>query len=266
MDLPRKYGSVSIEFFRIISAPMADSVSDDGSAAGGAPLNISKRACSVWLLKLPRYLGEQVLSSNQRVAVGRLGVQMGTDGRLGSVQFTLADQLLASGLPRMYTVDVHDIAPGTYAIGTQDDGLAVVGVVNRECLVRPVINEEYLAFRQARATTTAGGPGAARVINYFTEVRRGEKYGPLRELEMLARKRKAMLQAKKRERLGSEDVLNMIFNAFEQREQWTVKDLADFTGQPVAYIQEMVNDVCVLNKKDHRNAYELKPEYKLADH
>ncbi|KAI5173208.1 transcription initiation factor TFIIF subunit beta [Pancytospora epiphaga] len=79
---------------------------------------------------------------------------------------------------------------------------------------------------------------------------------------MMARNRKIMLQEKKRERLDSQDVYDMIFNAYEKRPLWTVKDLADFTGQPTAYIQELIADICVLNKKDHRHAYELKPEYK----
>ena len=54
----------------------------------------------------------------------------------------------------------------------------------------------------------------------------------------------------------------MVFKAFEKYSSWTVKDLADFCGQPVAFIQEIVSDICVLNKKDLKNMYELRPEYR----
>ena len=66
---------------------------------------------------------------------------------------------------------------------------------------------------------------------------------------------------KRRERLDKPDAINLIFKAFEKNESWSIKDLSDYTGQPMAFVQEIVSEVCELNKEDHRSLYYLKNEY-----
>lgn len=89
-----------------------------------------------------------------------------------------------------------------------------------------------------------------------------DKIGNVKELESLARKRKKMLQDRKRERLDKNEVMDIIFRAFETNESWTAKELGDFSGQPLAYINELLPEICTMNKKDQRNMWQLKDEYK----
>ncbi|ORD92990.1 T2FB [Enterospora canceri] len=100
------------------------------------------------------------------------------------------------------------------------------------------------------------------MINHFEQLKRGEKYTGLKEMEAHARKKKRQLQEKKRERLDKSDAIDVLFKAFEKHGAWTVKDLADFTGQPVAYIQEIIGEIAVLDKKDYKNTYILKKQFK----
>lgn len=230
-------------------------------------LGTNKKNLTIWIAKLPKYLGELILKGNKRGVVGRLKVCRATNSNTADVQIELSHELVSAGIPRIHLIDIKSRNDGMYIVDAPplidgDGPINVLGCVNKECIIRPEINEEYLRFKRNKNIADEQNRTTTQVINYFTEIRKGEKYGSLKELELLAKKRKMQLQAKKRERLESDDVFNMIFRAFEQREQWTIKDLADFTGQPMAYIQELIADICVLNKKDHRNAYELKPEYR----
>ncbi|XP_077301486.1 general transcription factor IIF subunit 2-like [Arctopsyche grandis] len=127
-----------------------------------------------------------------------------------------------------------------YLISNDKKKMYIEGTVNKECFVQPVVNAEYLKFKRSLKETENE---KVKVLDYFAEVKRNGKYSSLREMEVLAKKRKQMLQEKKRERLEREDVLEILFNAFEKHDLWTVRDLADFSGQPVAYIQELVNEV-----------------------
>lgn len=232
-------------------------------------LNSEKKKLSVWLTKVPKYLGEQILKLRKGSVVGTLNVERSSLAEVPALKIKLSNALLGTGIPTEHIIEIKDKEKPMYLVSHSKDGavlnegaMEVEGIINKECFIRPVINSEYLQYKRRMKSTEQSTEERVKVIDYFAEVKRNAKYSTLKEMEMLARKRKQMLQDKKRERLEKADVMEIVFNAFEKHERWTVRDLADFSGQPVAYIQEIVNEICVLNKKDHKNTYELKPEYK----
>lgn len=225
-------------------------------------INTANKKLTVWIAKVPKYLGEKIMGCRGETTIGTLSIDRAPENAGAVVRVCLSDAFQKMNIPVDHLIDIKEREQRMYIVSSGGDQMVVEGHVNKECFIRPVINERYLEHKRRLQASQNRGETATKIIDYFTEVRKGEKYGSLKEIDILARKRKIMLQEKKRERLDSQDVYDMIFNAYEQRELWTVKDLADFTGQPVAYIQELVAEVCVLNKKDHKNSYELKPEYK----
>lgn len=221
-------------------------------------LNSEKKKVTVWLAKMPKYLGERIMSLNSGATIGSLQINQTPQGSTCTLQ--ISDSILNSGIPKEHTIEIKDRNTSMYLISSDQKKMNIEGVVNKECFVNPVVNSEFLRFK--RSLKAKEDEEKVKMIDYFAEVKRNAKYSSLREMEILAKKRKQMLQEKKRERLEREDVLEIMFNAFEKHDLWTVRDLADFSGQPVAYIQELVNEVCNLNKKDHKNTYELKAEFK----
>ncbi|KAI4292591.1 transcription initiation factor TFIIF subunit beta [Pancytospora philotis] len=222
-------------------------------------LDTANKGHTMWIAKMPKYLAEKIMLAADELTVGTLSIDRGPSSTTFGIQ--LADCFGEMAIPIEHIIDVRDRKQSMYIVKDTPDGFTVEGNVNKECFIRPVTNQRYLEYKRAQRVAEENAE-SVKVIDYFSEIRRGERYGSYREIDAQARKRKQMLQDKKRERLDKQDVYNMIFNAYERRELWTVKDLADYTGQPVAYIQELISDICVLNKKDHKNSYELKPEYK----
>ena len=223
-------------------------------------LNSDKKKITVWLAKVPKYLGDRILALNGGSLIGSLQVIQTAQGSSCCVKFS--DTILSGGIPKEHNIEIKDRNTNMYLVSDDGKRMAIEGVINKECFINPVMNADYLRFKRAQKTQNNNVEEKVKVIDYFAEVKRNAKYSSLREMEILARRRKQMLQEKKRERLDREDVLEILFNAFEKHEFWTIRDLADFSGQPVAYIQELVNEICNLNKKDHKNTYELKPEFK----
>ena len=69
----------------------------------------------------------------------------------------------------------------------------------------------------------------------------------------------------KRERLPKEDVMNMLFSAFEKHTYWALKGLVDYTKQPVQYLKDILGEICNFNTRGpYKNTYQLKPEYKIT--
>ncbi|ELA40949.1 uncharacterized protein VICG_02038 [Vittaforma corneae ATCC 50505] len=232
-------------------------------------LNSEKKKLSVWLTKVPKYLGEQILKLRKGSVVGTLSVGRSSPAETPALQIKLSNALLDTGIPTEHIIEIKDKGKCMYLAShcrdnaeLNEETMDVEGIINKECFIRPVLNSEYLQYKRRMKNAEESTEEKVKVIDYFAEVKRSAKYSTLKEMDILARKRKQMLQDKKRERLEKTDVMEIVFNAFEKHKRWTVRDLADFSGQPVAYIQEIVNEICVLNKKDHKNTYELKPEYK----
>ncbi|KAL3701931.1 hypothetical protein R1sor_019953 [Riccia sorocarpa] len=64
----------------------------------------------------------------------------------------------------------------------------------------------------------------------------------------------------RRERNELEDI---VFKLFERQSNWSLKQLVHETDQPVAFLKEVLNDLCIYNKRGaNQGTYELKPEYK----
>ncbi|XP_073387577.1 uncharacterized protein [Physcomitrium patens] len=58
----------------------------------------------------------------------------------------------------------------------------------------------------------------------------------------------------------------IVFKLFEQRPNWALKHLVEETDQPVAFLKEILNDLCIYNKRGaNQGTYELKPEYKRTE-
>lgn len=133
------------------------------------------------------------------------------------------------------------------------------GRVCKEVFISPKINEKYFKFKNEQLSKVK--KSSVKIIDYATKIR-PEVYTTISEMDALSRKRKKILQQNKRERLERSEVMDIIFRAFEMQEQWTVKDLADYSGQPNAYILEILQEIGELDKGDFRGSWSLKEEYR----
>jgi transcription initiation factor TFIIF subunit beta len=86
---------------------------------------------------------------------------------------------------------------------------------------------------------------------------------PINETEYSIRKKQKANPDLKRERLPKEDVMNILFAAFEKYSYWNLKGLVQHSDQPVSYLKEILNEICIFNQRGpYKNMYQLKPEYK----
>lgn len=219
-------------------------------------IDTKNKSKKVGIAKMPKFLGNFIQNLNGKRDLGE--VVFHEDGR---IQLKMNQTLnYMDNLPVEYNLKKVDRTQSNmYVLTSTPDFSGVEGEVDNEFIVTPVINKRYIDYKKSVSVRAVN---RTEIIDSMNEGVRAEKMGSLREMEFLARKRKQMLIDKKRERLDKDEVMNIIFNAFEKYESWTVRDLADFTGQPTAFIQEIVNEICDADKKEHKSIYTLKDEYK----
>ncbi|TVU34946.1 hypothetical protein EJB05_16805, partial [Eragrostis curvula] len=69
----------------------------------------------------------------------------------------------------------------------------------------------------------------------------------------------------KRTRRDRTEMENILFKLFEKQPNWSLKQLMQETDQPEQFLKEILNDLCVYNKRGpNQGTHELKPEYKKS--
>ncbi|KQK09979.1 general transcription factor IIF subunit 2 [Brachypodium distachyon] len=69
----------------------------------------------------------------------------------------------------------------------------------------------------------------------------------------------------KRTRRDRGELEIILFKLFERQPNWSLKHLMQETDQPEQFLKEIMNDLCVYNKRGpNQGTHELKPEYKKS--
>jgi transcription initiation factor TFIIF subunit beta len=147
--------------------------------------------------------------------------------------------------------------------GQGERAVAVVGRIEQECNLRPVIDDAYRAVLRERDLAANKPKRSIQLLDAESEARTG--FIPhIRESELTSRTHRKRLEVDaKRERLPRDEVTDMLFRAFERRSLWTFAALVDHTRQPSSFLKEILSDIAVYNTRGpNKNLYELKAEYR----
>ncbi|NP_001096603.1 general transcription factor IIF subunit 2 isoform 2 [Danio rerio] len=239
------------------------------SEKGEVDLTGAKQNAGVWLVKVPKYLSQQWTKATGRGEVGKLRISK-NQGK-AEVSFTLNEELTTIETigektsmvraPREHPFTLQTVGGQTLAVFTENssDKIALEGVVVQRAECRPAVSESYMRLKKLqieelskplrfsqqldKAVTTNYKPVANHAYNLDYEKRKKEEG--------------------KRARADKQQVLDMLFSAFEKHQFYNIKDLVDITKQPVIYLKEILRDIGIYNVKGtHKNTWELKPEYR----
>uniref|UniRef100_A0A3P9I436 General transcription factor IIF subunit 2 n=1 Tax=Oryzias latipes TaxID=8090 RepID=A0A3P9I436_ORYLA len=222
----------------------------------GAKLNTG-----VWLVKVPKYLAQQWAKATGRGEVGKLRIR-----NLGKpeVSFTLNEELtIIEGIedktvsaPRDHPFTMQSVGGQMLAVFTESssDKIALEGVVVQRAECRPAVSESYMKLKRLQIEESSKPSRLSQQLSKPVT-----NYKPVANHEYNQHVHKIC----KRARADKQQVLEMLFSAFEKHQYYNIKDLVDITKQPVIYLKEILRDIGIYNVKGtHKNTWELKPEYR----
>ncbi|KAI5189967.1 transcription initiation factor TFIIF subunit beta [Nematocida sp. AWRm77] len=213
-----------------------------------------RRHPRITLVKVPKILAEYLEEHGNGTEIGCI------EDKAEEAVLKLNIGVGPGNFPREWKVQKLEEKRGMFTFSQKTYGAHIDGVITEEVFIKPEITPEYLKYKREREETCKVHK-EVKVVDSLREGIRMERYGAS-DYDLMARRRKKMLLDRKRERLAKTEVMDILFRAFEEYPYWSLKDLADRSGQPQAYIQEILPEIATLNKKAHRNMYELKPEYR----
>ncbi|XP_031702802.1 general transcription factor IIF subunit 2 isoform X3 [Anarrhichthys ocellatus] len=243
------------------------------SEKGEVDLTGAKQNTGVWLVKVPKYLSQQWAKATGRGDVGKLRIckyvkQLNTN-EITEVSFTLNEELtVIEGIedktvsaPRDHPFTMQTVGGQMLAVFTEtsSDKVALEGVVVQRAECRPAVSESYMKLKRLQIEELAKPVRLSQQLDRVVT----SNYKPVANHTYNLEYERKKKEEGKRARLDKQQVLDMLFSAFEKHQYYNIKDLVDITKQPVIYLKEILRDIGIYNVKGtHKNTWELKPEYR----
>ncbi|KAK4753450.1 hypothetical protein SAY87_022248 [Trapa incisa] len=250
----------------------------DGEEGSSSKVEMAKADRSVWLMKCPLVVAKSWQSHPASDPLPVAKVVLSLDPLCppddpSSLQFTMETAIAEPGnIPKSYSLNMSkDFVPMCIFSETSQGKVAVEGKVEHKFdlkphsdnieeyskLCRERTNKSMIKNRQIQVLDNNLGmhmrpmPGMAGIIS--TAAKDKKKVQPVKQTDM------------KRTRMGKGELEDIMFKLFERQPNWALKQLVQETDQPAQFVKEILNELCVYNKRGaNQGTYELKPEYKKS--
>ncbi|KAJ7957814.1 transcription initiation factor IIF subunit beta-like [Quillaja saponaria] len=247
------------------------------SGSNGGNLETSKAERSVWLMKCPPVVAKswqsQPPSRPHPVAKVVLSLDPLCADDPSALQFSMEMTDTEGGnLPKSYSLNMFkDFVPMCIFSEANQGKVVMEGKVEHKFdmkphgeniedygrLCRERTNKSMIKNRQIQVIDNDRGvymrpmPGMVGLISSTSKEKR--KTQPVKQSDT------------KRTRRDRNQLQDIMFKLFERQPNWALKQLIQETDQPAQFLKEILNELCVYNKRGaNQGTYELKPEYKKS--
>jgi len=223
-------------------------------------VDLRKANTKIWLVKVPHFLASawEEASYSDNVDLGFIKI----DDKIGKPKFAVTAIKPANSMTEIakeYDMTVVD-ADSVMKVFSEDTSgnIAFEGVVEMKCDIKPKITDEYKKIMKNRNEKAQKKNRFIQTLDSRQQTQNYSKRPTKRKGDSPERPEK-----EKSERIEKNKLLDLIFNAFENREYWTFRELVTCTKQPMTYLKEILNEVCDYNKRGpHKSYYQLKEHLK----
>ncbi|KAK1402672.1 transcription initiation factor IIF subunit beta [Heracleum sosnowskyi] len=235
-------------------------------------LKIRKSERSVWLMKCPVVVSNSWKTAADNEPISKVVVSLDPLRPKSPSSFTMEMANKEAGnMPKSYSLNMFkDFAPMSIFSEVNQGRVAVEGRVEHKFDMKPHNEnmEEYSKMCRERTNKSMMKNRQIQVIDNDRGVLMRPMPGIIGFITSnSSTKGKKPVKAPdvKRSRRDRSELEDTIFKLFERQPKWTLKQLVQETDQPAQFLREILNELCVYNKRgSNQGTYELKPEYKKS--
>ncbi|XP_075480491.1 uncharacterized protein LOC142521151 [Primulina tabacum] len=256
---------------------MEDDYSNGGES--NTIVDTAKAERSVWLMKCPPVVSKAwqsaAASTADAPAVAKVIVSLDPlhPEDPSSLQFTM--EMAGSEVmqaPKSYSLNMSkDFVPMCVFSETNQERIAMEGKVEHKFDMKPHHEniEEYRKICRERTNKYMIKNRQIQVINNDRGAHMRPMPGIMGFISSTSKDKKKAAPVKgpdvKRTRRDRGELEDIMFKLFEEQPNWALKQLVQETDQPAQFLKEILNELCVYNKRGaNQGTYELKPEYKKS--
>ncbi|CAA0838990.1 Transcription initiation factor IIF- beta subunit [Striga hermonthica] len=243
-----------------------------------ATVDTTKADCSVWLMKCPPVVSKAwqaaaTTAESPPVAKVVVSLDLLRPEDPSALKFTMEmDGSEALNIPKGYSLNMFkDFVPMGIFSETNEGKVAMEGKVERKFDMKPhhANLEEYRKLCRERTNKSMVKNRQIQVLDNDRGVHMRPMPGMMGLVTSASKEKKKAAPVKgsdmKRTRRDRGELEDIMFKLFERQPNWTLKQLVQETDQPAQFMKEILNELCVYNKRGaNQGTYELKPEYKKS--
>ncbi|KAF5740813.1 transcription initiation factor IIF subunit beta-like [Tripterygium wilfordii] len=247
----------------------------DTSAGSSGYLETGKAERSVWLMKCPVVVAKSWKSHEAADSSPLAKVVLSLDplhpDDPSALQFSMEMAGTGGGnVPKSYSLNMFkDFVPMSVFSETDQGKFSVEGKVEHKFDMKPHETniEEYGKLCRERTNKSMIKNRQIQVIDNDRGVHMRPMPGMVGFISSNSKDKKKTQPVKqsdvKRTRRDRGELEDIMFKLFERQPNWALKQLVQETDQPAQFLKEILNELCVYNKRGtNQGTYELKPEYK----
>ncbi|KAG0363799.1 transcription initiation factor IIF, beta subunit-domain-containing protein [Gamsiella multidivaricata] len=262
-------------------------IDEDGNVVGD--LDLSKAGTQAWLVKIPKFLADRWATVNKDgVDLGKVRIFNQTnpnDPDSAPFQLLLPSDDITTNLPKTYTLKMNPSQVTNTFVFTEPTGphpkpphapgyptgkaTSLSATIKHECTVTPQQTTEYREIMRER-NIEAAKKGGRSVQILTNENNRADPSGGRSGMFLpgvgirngFIQKKPKVQPDQKTTRMPRNELVDMLFAAFEQYPYWSFRGLVEYCKQPHSYLKEVLAEICNFIKKGPYTAkYQLKPEF-----
>ncbi|XP_057468792.1 transcription initiation factor IIF subunit beta-like isoform X2 [Actinidia eriantha] len=252
----------------------------NSSSSNNGGLDTGKSEKSVWLMKCPLVVAKSWQSQSHSSAsdshpVAKVVVSVDPlhPEEPSSLQFTM--EMAGNEIenkPKIYSLNMFkDFVPMCVFAESNQGKVTVEGKVEHKFDMKPHSQnlEEYSKMCRERTKKSMVKNRQLQVIDNDRGVHMRPMPGMMGLVASSSKDKKKTTPVKasdvKRTRRDRGELEDIMFKLFERQPNWALKQLVQETDQPAQFLKEILNELCVYNKRGtNQGTYELKPEYKKS--
>ncbi|KAG9284248.1 hypothetical protein G9A89_002058 [Geosiphon pyriformis] len=231
-------------------------------------LDLKNIGTKAWLVKLPKFLSERWLNQEREDNdLGFVRIYEQDSSTPGKIKLLLSDIDAHADIPKEYDLTItNPDLKDSYSFYEKKDSndketgaVSMQATIHHQCFVTPIQGTDYSRKLRER-TIQAGQP--KRPIKMIDDA--GTNMNAITRFGDLVPKKVKVPMEQKTTRMPKDDLLDLLFRAFEQYAYWTLKGLKDYVKQPESYLKEVLTEIAILDKRgSYNNCYHLKTEYNV---
>ncbi|KAF9287579.1 transcription initiation factor IIF, beta subunit-domain-containing protein [Linnemannia elongata] len=263
-------------------------VDEDGNVVGD--LDLTKAETQAWLVKIPKFLADRWSNINEEgVNLGKVRIFNQTnpnDPNAAPFQLILPDDDHTQSLPKTYRLNMNPNTVNNTFVFTEPTGphpkpphapgyptgkaTSILATIKHECAVTP--NPGSPEYREImRERTLEANKKGGRHVQILGDNNKGADGAGGRGGMFLPgmgvrngfiQKKVKVQMDQKTTRMPKNELMDLLFTAFEQYPYWSFKGLVEYVKQPQTYLKDVLAEICNFIKKGPYTAkYQLKPEF-----
>ncbi|PKB98987.1 hypothetical protein RhiirA5_250110, partial [Rhizophagus irregularis] len=241
----------------------------------GNDIDLEDLENEAWLIKLPAYLFDKwadVADDDTELARVQYFVDsrgIGSQPPKQSYKLILSDIERHENEPKEYDLEVVDdnVADTYLFYQYKDDGsVSIAAAAKKNFIVKPTFGVDYSRKVRQRTLQAATSTRRIKIIgdneNHGAYVPPGAYAAAITKFGNLVQKKPKVSINQKTTRMPKNELIDLLFGAFEKYTYWTLRGLKDYAKQPESYLKDVLNEIAILDKRgSYNNCYHLKPEY-----